>query len=116
MGTKIMAKYMFSFSVVPTDNSWWTTYNNEVVKVSADDLNTAKQLFLIELEGRYGMAVSKSAAKKPQKMYRDLENGGYQQIGLVYKGSTEVDFDTKWVRKYADIWTTIEVLSNPYEC
>ena len=105
---------MFSFSIVPTDSSWWTTYNNEVYKTYAEDLETAKKGFLIELETKYGMQISKSAAKNPKKMYRDFPYGECVQCGLVYKGSTEVDCNYQWKRKYADIWVTIEVLSNPY--
>lgn len=110
-----MKHYIFTFSVEPTDNSWWCTYQNQIVKLSAEDLKTAKESFLNQLNDRYGFDVSKSAASKPKKMYRDSATGEPVQIGLVYKGSTEVDFDCVWKKRYANIWVEIQETTNPFE-
>lgn len=47
-------------------------------------------------------------------MYMDADDTA-KHIGYVFKASTMVDFDRRWVKKYADIWTTISVISNPFE-
>lgn len=109
-----MAKYMFKFSVIPTDDSWWCTIQKESECVNADTLKDAIDLFVEVMSDKWGVDISKTAKRKPQKMYRESANGDYQ-CGLVFKGSKEVDFDTKWVKKYANVWCEITTLSYPKE-
>lgn len=104
-----MKTYVFEFNVVPTDNSWWSSYRNERVKVCAENLQTAKEMFIEQLSEKYCLDVSKTAAKTPKKMYADTKDGA-KQTGLVFKASTEVQFNYSWRKKYADIWTTINEL------
>ena len=61
-----------------------------------------------------GLDVSNYAAKHPQKMYTDTANGP-QQVGLVFKASTDIDNNGKWVRKYADIWAEVNEMYIPKE-
>lgn len=106
-------RYQFEFTVTPTDNSWWSSYRNESVKVNANDLNDAIEKFAEVLDSDYDLSISRTALKKPQKMYCDTDKGA-KQVGYVFKASTDVDFDHRWVKKYADIWTEIMVTKNVF--
>lgn len=106
-------RYQFDFTVTPTDNSWWSSYRNESIKVHADNLNEAIDAFVEVLNDKYDMSISRTARKNPQKMYRDTDKGAVQ-VGYVFKASTEVDFDRRWIKKYADIWTEITELKNVF--
>lgn len=105
---------MFSYSVIPTDDSWWCTIQKEKESVSADNLKDAIDLFVEMMSDKWCVEISKTAKRKPQKMFRESAKGDYQ-CGLVFKGSKEVDFDTKWVKKYANVWCEITTLSIPTE-
>lgn len=107
-------RFLFEFTVTPTDNSWWSSYRNESVKVSANDIHSAIALFAEKLDSEYCMTISASALKRPRKMYVDADDTA-KHIGYVFKASTMVDFDRRWVKKYANMWTTISVISNPFE-
>ena len=110
-----MAKYMFSYSVIPTDDSWWCTIQKERDSVSADNLKDAIDKFVEVLDDRWCIEVSKTAKKNPQKMYKETAKGDYQ-CGLVFKGSKEIEGKVKaWVKKYANIWCEITTLSYPTE-
>lgn len=109
-----MNTYLFSFNICPTDNSWWTTYNKESFKTSGSSLAEAENNFF-EYLSSLGFEVSKTARKKYNKMYRDLKEGGSRQVGKVFKASTEIDFDRTWKKRFAEVWTEINVLNNPFE-
>ena len=106
---------MFSYSVIPTDDSWWCTIQKEKDIVISDNLTDAINLFVELLDDKWCIEVSKTAKAKPRKMYRESAKGDYQ-CGLVFKGSKEIEGNVKsWVRKYADIWCEITTLSYPTE-
>lgn len=105
--------YQFDFTVAPTDNSWWSFYRNESIDVHANNLSEAIDAFVEELNDRFNLSISRTAKKNPQKMYRDTDKGAVQ-VGYVFKASTEVDFDRRWVKKYADIWTEIAELKSVF--
>lgn len=109
-----MNTYLFKFNVVPTDNSWWTTFRNESETIAAENVSDAKELYFDILSQKYGFEVSKSARKTADKMFVDTPNGS-KQIGFVYKAKTQIDVNCKWVNKYADIWTSIYQLTNIFE-
>lgn len=110
-----MKTYQFNYSVVPTDNSWWCEIRKQSFVCKADDLKKANEMFIAHMDDKWCVTISKSAAKKPRKMYRESTKGDYQ-CGLVYKGSMEIEGTIKsWVRKYADIWCEITTQSTPDE-
>ena len=110
-----MKTYLFNFNICPNDNSWWTTYNKESFQVTAKDLFEAENLYFEYLSNNLGFEISKTARKKYHKMYRDTKEGKSIQVGKVFKASTEIDFDRTWKKKFADVWTEINVLNNPFE-
>lgn len=108
-----MKNYIIKFNVMPTDNSWWSSYRNETFTTHGNTLGEALDYFFVHLED-LGLDVSNYAAKHPQKMYTDTANGP-QQVGLIFKASTEIDNNGKWVRKYADIWAEVNEMYIPQE-
>ena len=54
-----MAKYMFKFSVIPTDDSWWCTIQKESECVNADTLKDAIDLFVEVMSDKWGVDISK---------------------------------------------------------
>ena len=109
-----MKTYLFNFNICPTDNSWWTTYNKESFKTAAKDLFEAENNYF-EYLSSLGFEISKTARKKYHKMYRDTKEGISIQVGKVFKASTEIDFDRVWKKRFAEVWTEINVLNNPFE-
>ena len=113
-----MNTYLFTFNCVPTDNSWWTTYNKKnYFEVSADSIKEAEEKFFIHLSKDLFFEVSKTARRKYNKMYIDTKEGTSKQVGKVFKASTEIEWSNKnpWKKVFADIWTEIKVLNNPFE-
>ena len=110
-----MINYLFSFNICPTDNSWWTTYDRKnTFRTSASSLKEAEEKYF-EYLSSLGFEVSKTARRKYNKMYRDTKEGLPFQVGKVFKASTEIDFDREWKKRFADVWTEINVLNNPFE-
>jgi hypothetical protein len=113
-----MNTYLFTFNCVPSDNSWWTTYNkNNYFKTSASSLKEAEEYFFAYLEEKLYFVISKTARKKYNKMYRDTKEGRPFQVGKVFKASTEIEWNEKihWKKVFADIWTEVNILNNPFE-
>lgn len=108
-----MKKFIFEFTVDPTDNSWWSSYRNETIKVSAESLKEAKALFREILRKNFYFQISENGMKTAMKMYTDT-NEGAKQIGLVFKASTEIESSGKWVKKYANIWAEIHTLESVF--
>lgn len=110
-----MKTYIFTFNVIPTDNSWWSAYRNETIRVHAANLNEAKEAFYNELAERFDLNVSTHAKKTANKMYRDTPDGGVVQVGIVVKAKTEIEGNGKWISKFADVWAEINELVSPFK-
>ena len=113
-----MNTYIFNFNCVPTNNTWWTTYNKtNYFRTSASSLIEAENNFFSYLEESLFFEVSKTARKRYNKMYRDTKEGRPKMVGKVFKASTEIEWSREkpWKKVFADIWTEINVLNNPFE-
>ena len=112
-----MKTYLFNFSVEPTNNTWWDSRKNETVKVKAENLKAANEAFFEVLEEKYGFDISKTAKKRPSKMYTEYKDGSSKRTGYIWKASTEIEWshEKPWKKVFADIWTEINVLNNPFE-
>lgn len=110
-----MKTYIFTFNVIPTDNSWWSAYRNETTRVNAANLNEAKNVFYNELAEEYGLNVSTHAKNTANKMYRDTPTSEAKQIGIVFKARTEIESNGKWINKFADVWAEINELVSPFD-
>lgn len=73
-----MKTYIFTFNVIPTDNSWWSAYRNETTRVNAANLNEAKNVFYNELAEEYGLNVSAHAKKHCEQNVSGHSNGRSQ--------------------------------------
>ena len=110
-----MKTYIFTFNVIPTDNSWWSSYRNETICIHAANLNEAKAKFYETFSEEYYYNVSENAKRTANKMYREASTGEAKQIGIVFKAKTEVELNGKWVNKFANVWTEINELVSPFE-
>ena len=70
-----MKTYQFNYSVVPTDNSWWCDIRKQSFECKADDLKKANEMFIAHMDDEWCVTISKTAAKKPRKMYRESAKG-----------------------------------------
>lgn len=48
-----MKIYLFEFNVLPTDNSWDSSYRNESVKVCAENFQAAREMFIEQLSDKF---------------------------------------------------------------
>lgn len=108
-----MKNYIIKFNVRPTNNSWWSRYRNESFTTHSQNITDAIELFFVHLE-TLGLDVSNYAAKHPERMYTNTANGP-QQVGYIFKASTEINDNGRWVRKYAEIWSEINEIHIPQE-
>ncbi len=112
-----MKTFNYNFSVIPTNNTWWDTRRNENVRIEAENIQAANEKFFEVLENKYYFEISKTARKRPAKMYCDFKDGSTKQTGLIWKVSLEIEWshEKPWKKVFADIWTEINVLNNPFE-
>lgn len=112
-----MNTYLFTFTIEPTNNTWWDTRKNVPVRVKAENLKAAKDKFLSVLEDEYYFEISKTSKKKPSIMYTEYKDGSSKKTGYIWKASTEIEWNEKihWKKVYANIWTSIELINNPFE-
>lgn len=110
-----MNTYLYNFTVEPILKDWWDSRRNEKVRIQAENLKAANEKFLAVLEDEYCFEISKTAKKNPSKMYTEYKDESSKWTGLIWKASTEIDFDREWKKRFANIWTEINVLNNPFE-
>ena len=90
-----MKTYLYNFSIEPTNNTWYDTRKNVNVRVKAESLKAANEKFLAVLEDEYYFEISKTAKKRPQKMYTEYKDGSSKRTGYVWKASTEIEWNEK---------------------
>jgi len=113
-----MNTYLYKFSIEPTNNTWWDTRKNENVRIQAENIKAANEKFLSILEDDYYFEISKTAKKRPQKMYTEYKDGTSKRTGYVWKASTEIEWNENnitWKKVFANIWTEVSILNNPFE-
>lgn len=108
----------YLFNTVTTENSsdFWIDRNIvSEFKVQANNLNEAKQKYFEFVENTAYITISKTQQRKANKMYIDTKEGKSIQTGFVFAGSTEIDFNYQWKKRYVYLWCTINELHNPFK-
>ena len=108
----------YLFSTVTTENSSDFWIDGNIVsdfKVSANNLNEAKQKYFEFVENTAYITISKSQRIKANKMYIYTKDGKTIQTGFVFVGSTDIDFNYQWKKRYASLWCTISEIKNAFE-
>lgn len=117
-----MKTFYFLFSVTPSEiirngefvkPDFYTGISRESKLFSAENLADALQLFRNYMEDSQFVTISKTAIKNPAPMYVDIEGQDEpKQVGLVFKSSMEIEFDSGWKRRYTDTWVEIKELQD----
>lgn len=76
------------------------------VKVQAENVKAALQLFRETVIERDYIDISKTAIKNPEPMYIDRKDGTTTQAGYVITAATEIE-NTK---QYIDLWVSVSQL------
>lgn len=113
-----MKTFNFTYTVTPKegDDSWWIDIRKQNFECDAETLDEAKQKFVEMMSDKWCVEISKSAAKRPEKMYRDRKNMPPQVVGYVYTGHYDVDWGNgEWKNKVCWVWTEIREMEYPEE-
>lgn len=111
-----MKTYLFNTVVTENSNDFWIDRNIvSEFKVNANNLSEAKQKYFEYVYDSAFITISKTQQKKANKMYIDTTDGKTLQAGFVFIGSTEIDFDYEYKRRYVSLWCTINELKNVFE-
>jgi len=114
-----MKTYRFETTATmkPHNNkNWWIDAGIvRPVKIQADDVKTALQLYRETVESRDYIQISNNAIKNPAPMYIDGKNGEPRQIGYVITGKTDFEKGNRggWCMQYIDLWVTVELIETP---
>jgi len=94
---------------------WWIDSGIvRPVRVQAENVKAALQLYRDAVQDRECITISKNALKNPAPMFIDGEDGEPEQIGYVITGKTDFDNDGRgWVSQYIDLWVTVEQVAAP---
>jgi hypothetical protein len=92
---------------------WWIDSNYiKPQYIEAENLKQAIEKYQKITLDEYYINISKNAIKTKHPFYKDLKDGGSEQIGYVFTASMEFLTDSwQGVKNYIDLWTTIETLT-----
>ena len=103
-----MKTFHFSYTVTPSESydkdgnvkraDFWIDIRNQHSEIQAENLKEACQAF--------SEILSRNGIKTATGMYRDTDEGA-EQVGLVFKARTEVEFDYTYKRRNIQVWTSI---------
>lgn len=85
------------------------------VKVQAENVKAALQLYRETVESRDYIQSSDNAIKNPAPMFIDQKNGDPLQVGYVITGKTEFEKDNRagWSMQYIDLWVSVDQIETP---
>ena len=111
-----MKTFHFSYTVTPSESydkegniksaDFWIDIRNQHSEIQAENLKEACQAFSEILSRNWSIDLTKNGIKTASAMYRDTEEGA-EQIGLVFKARTEVEFDYTYKRRNIQVWASI---------
>lgn len=82
------------------------------VKVQAENLKAALQLYRETVNDRDYIQISENAIKNPSPMFIDLKDGTTKQTGFVITAVTEIETDNyKYSKQYIDLWVDVSRLA-----
>lgn len=111
-----MKTFHFSYTVTPSESydkdgnvkraDFWIDIRNQHSEIQAENLKEACQAFSEILSRNWCIDLTKNGIKTATDMYRDTDEGA-EQVGLVFKARTEVEFDYTYKRRNIQVWTSI---------
>lgn len=111
-----MKTFHFCYTVTPSESydkdgnvkraDFWIDIRNQHCEIQAENLKEACQAFSEILSRNLCIDLTKNGIKTAKGMYRDTDEGA-EQVGLVFKARTEVEFDYTYKRRNIQVWTSI---------
>lgn len=111
-----MKTYHFNYTVTPSESydkegnkksaDFCINIRNQHEEIQAENLKDACKVFSEILCRTWCIDLTKNGIKTAEGMYRDTDEG-VEQIGLVFKARTEIEFDYTFKRRNIQIWASI---------
>lgn len=111
-------KYVFdTTTTMKSYNSkkWWIERDiiNQI-KVEADNLRNALELYREIVNSKYSVYISENALKHKDDMFITDKDGNDRQIGYIITGSSDFDRGdySGYSKQYVDLWTSIYIIQD----
>lgn len=111
-----MKTFHFCYTVTPSESydkegniksaDFWIDIKNQHSEIQAENLKGACQAFSEILSRKWCIDLTKNGIKTATGMYRDTDEGA-EQIGLVFKARTKIQFDYTYKMRNIQVWTSI---------
>lgn len=111
-----MKTFHFCYTVTPSESYdkegnikmpvFFIDIRNQHSEIQAENLKEACQAFSEILSREWCIDLTKNGIKTATGMYRDTDEGA-EQIGLVFKARTEIQFDYTYKMRNIQVWTSI---------
>lgn len=111
-----MKTFHFCYTVTPSESydkegnikmpDFFIDIRNHHSEIQAENLKEACQAFSEILSREWCIDLTKNGIKTATGMYRDTDEGA-EQIGLVFKARTEIQFDYTYKMRNIQVWTSI---------
>jgi hypothetical protein len=111
-----MKTFHFCYTVTPSESydkegnikmaDFFINIRNQHSEIQAENLKEACQAFSEILSREWCIDLTKNGIKTATGMYRDTDEGA-EQIGLVFKARTEIQFDYTYKMRNIQVWTSI---------
>ena len=111
-----MKTFHFCYTVTPSESydkegnikmvDFFIDIRNQHSEIQAENLKEACQAFSEILSREWCIDLTKNGIKTATDMYRDTDEGA-EQIGLVFKARTEIEFDYTYKMRNIQVWTSI---------
>lgn len=111
-----MKTFHFCYTVTPSESydkegnikmpDFFIDIRNQHSEIQAENLKEACQAFSEILSREWCIDLTKNGIKTATGMYRDTDEGA-EQIGLVFKARTEIQFDYTYKMRNIQVWTSI---------
>lgn len=111
-----MKTFHFNYSVTPSVSydkdgniksaDFYIDIRNQHEEIQAENLKEACQAFREVLSRNWCIDLTKNGIKTAEGMYRDTDEGP-EQVGLVFKARTEIEFDYAYKRRNIQVWASI---------
>lgn len=111
-----MKTFRFCYTVTPSASydkegkinmaDFFIDIRNQHSEIQAENLKEACQAFSEILSREWCIDLTKNGIKIATGMYRDTDEGA-EQIGLVFKARTEIQFEYTYKMRNIQVWTSI---------
>lgn len=111
-----MKTFHFIYTVTPSVSydkegnekraDFYIDIRNQHSEIQAKNLKEACRAFSEFLSRNWCIDLTKNGIKTAEGMYRDTDEGT-EQVGLVFKARTEIEFDYTFKRRNVQVWASI---------